>query len=75
MDLMTATDENDGSKCAGRDQMDDGSNEGHESLSDAAAEKRRASRIELSENEGEGKQTGWARILLEWRCEKRMCTC
>ena len=53
MDLMTATDDNDYSKHAGGDQMDEGSNEGHESLSDAAAEKRRASRIELSENEGQ----------------------
>ena len=26
--------------------------------------------IELSENEGERKQTGWASILQEWRCEK-----
>ena len=33
--------------------MEEGSNEGHESLSDAAAEQRRASRIELSENEGQ----------------------
>ena len=53
MDLMTATDDNDYSKHAGGDQMDEGSNEGHESPSDAAAEKRRASRIELSENEGQ----------------------